>query len=98
MPRSDHDWARDAVRAGEIRSLAEILKRLEREFHGQVVEIELERERDAGRIVYEIELLAPSGHVIELVYDARTGVLVRASGRELDKARRQVRLAGPDRP
>jgi hypothetical protein len=36
--------------------------------------------------------------VIELVYDARTGVLVRASGRELDKARRQVRLAGPDRP
>lgn len=98
VPRSDHDWARDAVRAGEIRSLAEILKRLEREFHGQVVEIELERERDAGRIVYEIELLAPSGHVIELVYDARTGVLVRASGRELDKARRQVRLAGPDRP
>lgn len=89
-PRSEHDWARDAVRAGEIRSLAEILKRLEREFHGQVVEIELERDED--RIVYEIELLTPGGHVVELTYDARTGVLLEADGRDLDGARRQAGL------
>ena len=89
-PAGDHDWARDAVRAGEIRSLVEILERLEREFHGQVVEIELERERE--RIVYEIELLTPAGHVIELTYDARTGVLLEAEGHDLDKARRQAAL------
>jgi uncharacterized membrane protein YkoI len=86
---SDHDWARDAVRAGEIRSLAEILKRMEREFVGQVLEIELER--DDGRIVYAVELLTPAGHVVELTYDARTGVLLETEGQGLDRARRQVR-------
>jgi hypothetical protein len=95
-PRKDHDWALQAVRAGEIRAVADILQRLEREFLGHVLEIELERER--GRIVYEIELLAPSGHVLELVYDARTAVLVSARGQGLDGARRQVGALGAVRP
>jgi uncharacterized membrane protein YkoI len=93
---NDHDWALQAVRAGEIRSVADILQRLEREFLGYVLEIELDRER--GRIVYEIELLAPSGHVLELVYDARTAVLVSARGQGLDGARRQAGALGAVRP
>ena len=84
----EHDWARSAVRTGEILPLSRILNRLEREFVGQVVEIELEREEDV--IVYEIELLSPNGHVIELYYDARTGVLVGVEGRDIDSARRQT--------
>jgi len=95
-PRHNHDWALQAVRAGEIRSVAEILQRLEREFLGHVVEIELERKH--ARIVYEIELLAPSGHVLELVYDARTAVLVSARGQGLDGARRQASPLGAVRP
>jgi hypothetical protein len=95
-PRKDHDWALQAVRAGEIRSVADIVQRLEREFLGHVLEIELDRER--GRIVYEIELLAPSGHVLELVYDARTAVLVSARGQGLDGARRQAGALGAVRP
>jgi hypothetical protein len=95
-PRHDHDWALQAVRAGEIRSVAEILQRLEREFLGHVVAIELERDR--GRIVYEIELLAPSGHVLELVYDARTAVLVSARGQDLGAARRQTGALRSVRP
>jgi hypothetical protein len=95
-PRHDHNWALQAVRAGEIRSVADILQRLEREFQGHVVEIELERER--GRIVYAIELLVPSGHVLELVYDARTAVLVRARGQGLEGARRQAGPLGGVRP
>jgi hypothetical protein len=96
VSRHDHDWALQAVRAGEIRSVPDILQRLEREFLGHVVEIELERER--GRIVYEIELLAPSGHVLELVYDARTAVLVSARGQGVDGARRQASALGAVRP
>lgn len=97
-PRSDHDWALQAVRSGEIRSVADILQRLEREFLGHVIEIELEREREHERVVYAIELLAPSGHVLKLVYDARTGVLVSARGQGLDGARRQAGATGSGRP
>lgn len=95
-PRHDHDWALQAVRSGEIRSVAEILQRLEREFLGHVVAIELERDR--GRVVYKIELLAPSGHVLELLYEARTAVLVSARGQGLDSARRQAGALGSVRP
>lgn len=84
---ADQDWARDAVRAGNLKPLADILRRLEAEFLGQVIEIELERHR--GRPVYEIELLSPRGHMIELVYDASTGHLLQARGPGLDAARRQ---------
>lgn len=89
--RDDHDWARDAVRAGDIRPLTDILRALERDFLGQVVEIELER--SARRVLYEIELLTPKGHLVELAYDARTGQLVSAEGYGLDSARRPVQAA-----
>lgn len=85
---ASQDWARDAVRAGHLKPLVEILRRLEAEFLGQVIEIELARHR--GRPVYEIELLSPRGHMIELVYDATTGHLLQAQGRGLDAARRQA--------
>ena len=87
-PISDHDWARDAVRSGTLIPLTDILRRMEAEFLGQVIEIELERER--GRLVYEIDLLSPRGHTIELVYDATTGHLLQAEGRGLEAARRQA--------
>jgi len=67
----DHERARKAYEAGEIVSLGTILSAVEREQKGQVVEVELERER--GRWVYEVEVLAPDGHVVELVYDAVGG-------------------------
>ena len=87
-PISDHDWARDAVRSGTLIPLTDILRRMEAEFLGQVIEIELESKR--GRLVYEIDLLSPLGHTIELVYDATTGHLLQAEGRGLEAARRQA--------
>jgi uncharacterized membrane protein YkoI len=85
---ADHDWARDAVRSGTLMPLTGILRRMEAEFLGQVIEIELEQK--SGRLVYEIDLLSPRGHTIELVYDATTGHLLRAEGRGLEAARRQA--------
>jgi uncharacterized membrane protein YkoI len=67
----DHERARKAFEAGEIVSLASILATVDRTQKGQVVEVELERE--AGRWVYEVELLTPDGRVIELLYDGATG-------------------------
>jgi uncharacterized membrane protein YkoI len=66
----DHERARRAYEAREIVSLGDILTAVERDHKGQVVEVELERE--GGRWVYEVELLTPSGRMLELLYDAAT--------------------------
>ncbi|WP_137180755.1 PepSY domain-containing protein [Roseomonas sp. AR75] len=76
--RRDHERARAALAAGEIRPLAELLAEVERRYLGRVIETELERED--GRWIYEITVLPPSGRVFELKLDAATGALLRARG------------------
>ena len=68
----DQNAARRAVERGELRPLAEILASIRKEFGGKVLDVELERE-DSGALVYEIEVLADDGRVLELEYDGRTG-------------------------
>jgi uncharacterized membrane protein YkoI len=78
------DRARRAVESGEILPLREILQRVERDTPGQVMEVELERE--GGRWVYEVKLLAAGGAIVELNIDARDGtVLRRKGGRKHDR-------------
>ena len=74
----DHDRARAAMAAGEIRPLAELLAEVERRYVGRVIETELDR--DDGRWVYEFKLLPPTGRVYELRLDAATGALLRSKG------------------
>lgn len=82
----DHDRARRALEAGEIMPLKAILERVERDTPGQVIEVELERE--AGRWIYEIKLLAAGGSIVELEVDARDGsVLKRKGGRQGERGR-----------
>lgn len=76
--RRDHDRARAALAAGEIRPLADLLAEVEQRYLGHVVETELER--DDGRWVYEFKLLPPSGRVFKLKIDAASGALLRSSG------------------
>jgi uncharacterized membrane protein YkoI len=70
--------ARRALEAGEILPLREILQRIERDTPGQVIEVELERE--GGRWVYEIKLLAAGGAIVELEVDARDATVLRRKG------------------
>lgn len=74
----DHDRARHALEAGEIMPLKAILDRVERDTPGQVIEVELERE--AGRWIYEVKLLAAGGSIVELEIDARDGAVLRRKG------------------
>ncbi|WP_237213052.1 PepSY domain-containing protein [Falsiroseomonas oryziterrae] len=76
--RRDHERARAALAAGEIRPLAELLGEVERRYVGRVIATELERED--GRWIYEFKLLPPSGRVVELRLDAATGALLRSRG------------------
>ena len=82
----DHDAARRAREAGEIVPLSRILTEVEANYAGRMVETELEK--DDGRWIYEIELLTPQGHVIELTYDAHTGKFLTAEGRGVAAARK----------
>lgn len=82
----DHDRARAALRAGEVVPLRDVLSVVEREFRGEMVEVELDERR--GRLVYEVKLLTPDGSIIELYYDARTKALLKAEGRGVKDARR----------
>ncbi|HCY63722.1 MAG TPA: hypothetical protein DHV59_13030 [Oxalobacteraceae bacterium] len=67
----DHDRARQAVEAGEVLPLRTVLAQVEREYPGQVMEVELEREH--GLWVYEIKVLRPGGELLKLEVDARSG-------------------------
>src|SRR3989441_13288005 len=82
----DHARARSAYEAGEIVSLQAILNRVQAEFTGSPLEIELEN--DDGRFIYKVKLLAPGGAIVKLEYDARDARLLRAKGRGADAARR----------
>lgn len=70
----DFELAQGAVERGEILPLADILRRLEGEHPGQVVEVELEYSR--GLRVYEVELITAQGRLIEVDMDAATGAIL----------------------
>lgn len=70
----DHDRARQAVEAGDMLPLRTILERVERAYPGQVMEVELDREK--GEWVYEIKLLRQGGALMKLKVLARDGTVL----------------------
>ena len=75
--KDDHDRARQAVQAGQVLPLPTVLERLQREVPGQVLEVELEQERE--RWIYEIKLLQAGGALIKLKVDARDATVIKTS-------------------
>jgi len=71
----DHVEARRLLESGDILSLEVILDKLRPQYSGEIIEVELERE--AGRNVYELEILGGDGIVHELYIDAKTGDILR---------------------
>jgi hypothetical protein len=76
---SDHDRARQALRAGEILPLKSVLEKVERDTPGSVLEVELERQDE--RWVYEIKLLLSGGARVKLWVDARDGKIIARRNR-----------------
>lgn len=83
--RADHDRARAALERGEIMSLRTIMEKAETDYPGRLLEVELESKH--GRFVYDIEILAADGRLVELLYDAADGKLLKAkaAGKDLLK-------------
>ena len=74
--RREQDAARDAYRAGQVKSLHEIEGRVLPQMHGADY---LGPEYDAGSATYRLKFMR-SGSVIWLDVDARTGQVVGRSG------------------
>jgi|SRR5712691_178856 len=83
----DHARARKAHEAGQIVSLQAILNRVQAEFTGSPVAIELDD--DDGPWVYKVKLLTTAGAIVKLEYDARDGRLLKVKGQGAEAARRQ---------
>lgn len=75
----DHSRAREALRAGRILPLEQIVAKAKADFGGEVLDVELEDERAGLR--YELKLMAADGRILKLEYDAATGALVHVKGR-----------------
>lgn len=78
----DHERAREALRRSEVLPLADILVVVEERFGGRVIEVEFEREH--GRYLYELELVTPSGRLLELDVDAATGAVLKEEAERED--------------
>ncbi|MFP3875026.1 MAG: PepSY domain-containing protein [Thiohalophilus sp.] len=76
----DYKEARELRQQGKILPLQEILKRVEKDYPGQIIETELEREH--GRYIYELEILTDNDRVIELELDAATGEVLKTEQEE----------------
>ncbi|AWB07952.1 hypothetical protein A6A40_23200 (plasmid) [Azospirillum humicireducens] len=76
----DHDRAREALQAGRILPLERIVESAKARFGGEILDVELEDE-NAG-FHYELKLIAGDGRILKLEYDAATGELLRAKGRD----------------
>ncbi len=74
-PPRDHTAVREALQRGEVLPLVKILAIASKEVPGDVIEVELEDERDA--LVYEIKILTSTGRVREVEIDARTGAVLK---------------------
>jgi len=75
--RLDQDEAQALVEQGKMLPLEQLLERHAERLRGQLLDVELER--DDGRLIYEIEVLGTDGRVREVELDARTGDLLSES-------------------
>lgn len=77
--RASDDLSQGDIRAlveqGKILSLETILSRYPEKTYGKLLDVEAERER--GRVIYELEFLQVDGRVIELEIDAVDGRLIK---------------------
>ncbi len=85
--KDDHGQRlRAAVASGQIVPLKSLLDRIEANYFGQVLEVELDDDDD--QLTYEIDFLTPAGAKIEFEFDATNGHLLKSKGRGLEEAAR----------
>lgn len=85
--RPDHGGLRGALERNEVVPFKSIVDWIETHYVGKIVEVELEDED--GQINYEVDLLAPTGDMLEFEFNAHSGALLSIKGQNIDGARRR---------
>ena len=87
----DQERALKALRAGEVLPLRTMLDAVESRFFGDILEVELDDDKEDGRRIwtYKIKLISPDGNVIKLRIDAKTKKILAIKGRGAEKARKK---------
>ena len=67
----DHDDALAAVEARQALPLTRIFEIAQTAVPGEIIEVELDRED--GRLIYEVDILTSTGRLRQVELDARTG-------------------------
>lgn len=80
----DHELARRALEAGEVLPLRAVLERIGKQYPGEIIEVELER--DDGRWIYEIKVLRRGGGLLKLELDASDATVLGVKGRDVRPA------------
>ncbi len=78
---ADHDRARDAVAAGEVRPLGQIMARVGRRYPGRLLDAQLGRRGQNGPWIYRIKILDNQGAVVALTVDGKSGRILTVRGR-----------------
>jgi uncharacterized membrane protein YkoI len=71
----DHELARQLHQQGRILALADVMKAVQAQVPGEVLEVEFEAEH--GAHVYEFKILRSDGKVQEVEADAATGKVTK---------------------
>jgi len=79
VAQSDQQRARDAMQAGRIRPLQEILMQLRPHIPGRILNAWLEEGR-GGLWIYRLKMLDVRGNIIGVVVDARNGQILQVFG------------------
>ena len=74
----DQDEARSAVRNGDAAALRDILLEVKKKYTGDVVHVGLKRR--SHRLVYMIKLIDPTGKMLLLRVDAKSGAILKEHG------------------
>jgi hypothetical protein len=91
---ADHDRARSAVEAGQIRPLQDILAEVRRQVPGRMLDARLQQN---GRWVYKVILLQADGQVVAVTVDAQTARVLGAEGSDRRNSKGRGRKGGrPD--
>lgn len=79
----DHEQATKALAAGEVLPLRTVLKNVQQQYPGRVVNVHFER--DQGAWVYRIRLLQKQGRLVKLKIDAGTGKVIDVKSRSVGR-------------
>ena len=76
---TEQESARDAYQRGEIMSLEDIRRNVQRDFDGQIIGTQLKSNN--ADYVYKFRVLSPNGNMMTIDVDARTSRVIDVKGR-----------------